>query len=449
METNILDLFKNHGIEPRKVAGTHGGEYACACPACGGEDRFRIWPVQNSGAGSYWCRQCGAAGDPVKFLMDFNNLSFKEACERLNKPYSTRRNLVPKLSPKRTVSTWRPSVPDSPLVEKWLEKAKKFSGWANENLMNTQDQLQYLADRGIRKETAMKFRIGWNPGKNGKGLFRSREAWGLPDEFKAGGKKKKLWLPRGLVIPQNEDNQVLRLRIRRPEGEPRYYIIPGSSMGAFILGNVRRVTVVVESELDAILLYQEAGNICTIIALGSSSAKPDAFTTKQLRNAILILLALDYDQAGAGGRSWWHRHFPQTKRWPVPVGKDPGEAFQHGVDLKEWILSGFPQGWMLGRSALDKNEKRAESRPNKGIVAKKERASIPDKVKKFAEMIEGIPLTILHTHDRVSLRFSDDWEHENWELSREISNVMFLDPVVFEYIEGHPERQITPENIVE
>src|SRR4030042_5297384 len=41
---NILDLLNNRGINPRRAAGTHGGEYPSACPACGGNDRFHVWP---------------------------------------------------------------------------------------------------------------------------------------------------------------------------------------------------------------------------------------------------------------------------------------------------------------------------------------------------------------------------------------------------------------------
>jgi len=45
----ILDLLEQDGIEPKKVASTHGGEYSSSCPLCGGEDRFRYWPEQGDG----------------------------------------------------------------------------------------------------------------------------------------------------------------------------------------------------------------------------------------------------------------------------------------------------------------------------------------------------------------------------------------------------------------
>ena len=30
--------------------------------------------------------------------------------------------------------------------------------------------------------------------------------------------------------------------------------------------------------------------------------------------------------------------------WSVPKGKDPGEAFELGVDIKEWVRAGLPRG---------------------------------------------------------------------------------------------------------
>ncbi|MDD5476381.1 MAG: hypothetical protein PHU03_07715, partial [Syntrophales bacterium] len=57
-----------------------------------------------------------------------------------------------------------------------------------------------------------------------------------------------------------------------------------------------------------------------------------------------ILNALDYDDAG--GKEAWH-FWPEAygkkkvKRWPVPEGKDPGEAYQAGVNLRAWIKAGL------------------------------------------------------------------------------------------------------------
>lgn len=39
---------------------------------------------------------------------------------------------------------------------------------------------------------------------------------------------------------------------------------------------------------------------------------------------------------------WWAATYEQARLWPVPEGKDPGDAFALGVDLQSWILAGSP-----------------------------------------------------------------------------------------------------------
>lgn len=72
--TDLLTLL-SHDTDSRRVASTSGGEYAGACPWCGGKDRFRVWPEQ----GRWWCRQCGRKGDAIQYLRERSGLSFVEA----------------------------------------------------------------------------------------------------------------------------------------------------------------------------------------------------------------------------------------------------------------------------------------------------------------------------------------------------------------------------------
>ena len=123
--------------------------------------------------------------------------------------------------------------------------------------------------------------------------------------------KKRMWIPKGLVIPLLSGDQVHRIRIRRPEGEPRYYVIPGSNMDMMVMGENKRAYVVIEAELDAIMLFQEAGELAGTVALGSSAAKPDQKTMESLRKSAVILLSHDYDKAGAKALKWWMDYFPQ------------------------------------------------------------------------------------------------------------------------------------------
>ena len=195
----------------------------------------------------------------------------------------------------------------------------------------------WLHGRGLTDETIKAFNLGWNP----QNWWPKREAWGLPEVLKENGRPKKLLVPEGLVIPKVTEDGIVRVRIRRPEGEPRYYLLPGSETGALCIPG-GPAHVVLESELDAILLSQEAGDLATMIALGSASNRPDQVATDLLQKAETILIALDSDDAGAKQAwQWWAQHFPQSKRWLCIKGKDPSEARQNGLNLRNWIVAGL------------------------------------------------------------------------------------------------------------
>ena len=384
---NVLDLaLKN--VVLKKVSGTNGGEWQGPCPACGGDDRFHVWPEQNEGKGAYWCRVCGKTGDNIQYLRDFCGMSFRDACAELRIDIPSGRdywktpqglNYLTHLPPQRTKPEFQPVSHTSP-ADLWQEKAEKFVSWAQAGLQDNMDALAWLAGRGINQETAINYRLGWNPGEsNGrnygkeriesaaawlpetgvdrgidrspaetgatagknKDLYRARKAWGLPDQIKDDGRPKALWIPRGLVIPYIIDGIIHRIRIRRPEGEPRYYVLPGSAMSTMLLERTRRAFVVVESELDAIAVAAR-NDLAGAVAVGSVSAKPDAETFAVLQGALSILNALDYDAAGAKAMEWWTEQFARCDRWPVPQGKDPGEAIRLEIDLDKWIKMGLP-----------------------------------------------------------------------------------------------------------
>jgi DNA primase len=78
--------------------------------------------------------------------------------------------------------------------------------------------------------------------------------------------------------------------------------------------------LVVEAELDALLLHQEAGDLVTAAALGKAQTRPDHQAADQLSKAGLILVGLEADQAGAREAwRWWNEHYSQAHRWPPDI----------------------------------------------------------------------------------------------------------------------------------
>ena len=85
----LIELTRQDGVNLTKAATSNGGEFAGACPACGGVDRFRVWPEEKGGR--FWCRQCGKKGDAIQYLRDFRGMSFAEGFMRNRTRYSRRR----------------------------------------------------------------------------------------------------------------------------------------------------------------------------------------------------------------------------------------------------------------------------------------------------------------------------------------------------------------------
>ena len=162
------------------------------------------------------------------------------------------------------------------------------------------------------------------------------------------GRFRKVWLPRGLVLPIRRKAGVTALLIRRADWKPKddlpkYWQAKGSGNGCYGIGKPGLPVVLVESLLDAVLVWQEARDVAAAVALTGASKRPDAGTTAFLRAAPLILWSLDFDEAGTKAWAWWREHFPGVKAWPCAVGKDPGDMLKVGVPIRLWVEAGIAE----------------------------------------------------------------------------------------------------------
>ncbi|AOY59564.1 CHC2 zinc finger domain-containing protein [Desulfococcus multivorans] len=321
---DLQSIIQRDGFTLKREAGTNGGELAGPCPFCGGEDRFRVWPEK----GRYWCRQCRAGGDAIQYLREREGMTYREACAAIG------------VEPKNARSPARQEEPG------WLSVEWQTATWAL--LEETRLSLQwyepaknYLKGRGLNDETISM--LGYNP----TSAHMDRAAWGLPNETnpRTGG-PKRVWIPRGIVIPNVlDDGLIHRLRIRLPPDEferskewtngkgIKYAEIPGSGPDPLLLPgrDGAEAWAVVESELDAYLIHQEAGDLVNVLGLGSTTARPTV-QMLQVMAGKRVLLCLDHDAAG-----WRATDRLPGEYWPVPEGKDPGEYHQAGGDIRAWI----------------------------------------------------------------------------------------------------------------
>jgi len=113
------------GVDAGAITGKH-----CACPMCGGKDRFRFDDKQ--GRGTWYCTHCGA-GDGVKLVMARDGLDFRAAVARIRQALPQAAEV--KIARERSVEQKRAS-----LLRLW-ERAKR---------VETGDPVhQYLTARGI------------------------------------------------------------------------------------------------------------------------------------------------------------------------------------------------------------------------------------------------------------------------------------------------------------
>lgn len=327
----ILELLEQAGIKTRKESHK---EFSSACPKCGGNDRFRIFVNENR----WLCRTCNKSGDVIQFLRDFQDKSFKEACEITGDRNKLNSSCMIDFKPK----SWTPAAKFEP-DDIYQRQAKTFIEQSNISLLNNSEVLEWLkTERGINLETVKKFNLGWNERVN----YLSRESWGLPTELKENGQAKKLFLPAGLVIPVMRSGKIFRIKVRRSNikpGEAKYIFLPGGSDIPLTTGK-GEYCVICESELDAILLSQEvSGIVC--IALGSCSNKPDKETDDLIRKCKGIFLSFDSDLSGAKAsfNEFWQDNFQDRNHLFIPkkYGKDITDLFLSGISLKDWVGVGI------------------------------------------------------------------------------------------------------------
>ena len=259
---NQADLLTicGHDTQLKKVATTGGGEYAGACPFCGGVDRFRVNPYANPGR--WLCRNCtgGKWQDVIAYIARRDNLDPKkyqdlqEICKR------AAGGTLPATSAPRSAYI-RPAY-ESP-GDQWQAAAQAIVERCQAQLWGTEGAraLNYLKARGLSEETIKRFNLGYSTGQNIAGA----------------------WVARGAVIPCIVKGVVWYLKIRLPaaEGGQKYTLVKGSKPAAifngdFLYGN--DIVIFCEGEFDCMIAHQELKDVVAAATLGSSTNTPDLAT---------------------------------------------------------------------------------------------------------------------------------------------------------------------------
>ena len=318
---NLVDLIGQDvilTIESRKDY-----EHKGACPWCGGIDRLRVKP-------RIWtCRRCMGTGsrdwqDAIAYVQRMYNLDFFGACEWLAR--LARIGTVPMVDGPPTRGRPKPAVrdPEAPApswqAEAWqVVQECERALWSNAGAKAR----DWLRKRGLKDDTLGAWKIGFNDA-------------GSPD---GGRKVHDLWVSHGITIPWTDGHNLWAVNVRRPVGD-KYRMIAGSHKGGALVG-VDKLTgkpdcLIVEGEFDAMLLWQEVGDLADVLTLGSASGSLADRWLPALIGFERFWIATDDDEAGRQAAEYWEELTGDRVQRVLPEGKDVTDAWQRGRDLRAW-----------------------------------------------------------------------------------------------------------------
>jgi hypothetical protein len=296
----------------------------------------------------FWNSRSGPQpGDVYTWLMNLNGWDFRQAlaevARRAGVDLDPRRLPPPPPHPLPLHTTCPVTAPPST----WQTRGLELVALAQDTLWSAAGQpgLVELRRRGLTDETNRRAGLGWNP----------HDRWDDPARWGFTG-GRKIWLPRGLIIPWFIGDELWRIRVRRPDvdvssGGARYIsprLYPeGERVGdheALYNADALRPghpAVLLEGELDCLSVAQAAGDPVVAVATGSVSGGRRPRWIARLARAAPVLVAYDADEAGDRQARYWLQVLPEARRWR-PFWADANQMAQDGVDLRAWVSAGLP-----------------------------------------------------------------------------------------------------------
>jgi DNA primase len=341
-----------------------GREYKACCPFHD-EKTASFWVSPDKQF--YHCFGCGAHGTALGFLMQYDQLPFREAVEDLAERFGL---TVPH---EGGVAVRAPADDFAPLYELLGRVAEFYAA----NLKSNSRARDYAAARGLQPDTIESFRIGYAP-----------DAWDeLMKRFGGSVEQRRQLAATGLIIERTtgsegfydrfRDRLMFPIRDARgrviafggrilEQGEPKYLNSPETALfqkGKELYGlyesrrarqGLKRL-LVVEGYMDAVRLHQ-AGIGYAVATLGTAT------TTEHLRRAFRLVneIVFCFDGDRAGRAAAWRalqNVLPQVRAGReirflfLPEGEDPdslvgsegGTAFEarlrDAMPLSEYLIA--------------------------------------------------------------------------------------------------------------
>lgn len=353
----------------------HGREYQALCPFH--KEKTPSFTI-NDDKGFYHCFGCGAHGDAINFIKEYDSLSWPEAVEKLAGEAGI---AVPVMSRAEEERYQRAASLYDLMADVclWFEGQRRQSQLAQ----------QYLSQRGLKEETLKLFRVGFAPAGR-EALKQAMIAKGyseqqlvqagmlaVPDDGRSYDRfRERIMFPirnvrgqiiafGGRILPSAPNAATLAKYVNSPETElfkkgEVLYNLDLAKKAARDVGTV----VVAEGYLDVIALSQ-AGITHAVAPLGT--ALTDRHLALLWKLSPEPIICLDGDEAGrramarmAGLALPMLQPSLSLRFAMLPKGEDPDSMIRgHGVGaLKECLVRARPLSealWGTYHAAIDQN----------------------------------------------------------------------------------------------
>ena len=322
----------------------------------------------HAGLQIYKCFGCGQSGDVFNFLMELQGLTFYEALQTL-----AGRQGIP--MPRGNAG----SDADSMLRDTLLRMHETAQAFFQERLpANVGARArEYLRSRGLSKETAAQFGIGYAPGGNAllallrKKGFREEalEASGLVGKAEDRPDFYDRFRERLTFPIHNETGRVIAFggRAMQAERQPKYLNSPETAIYKknAVLYNLGRARAAMRQENRVVLVegYMDVIGVCKAGVANAVATCGTALTPQQVRalrrHVDTVTVNFDSDEAGrnAAERSieMLLREGVNVRVLELPDGKDPDDfCAAHGGEEYKKRLEHAPRHfiWLTDRTRL-------------------------------------------------------------------------------------------------
>ena len=357
---DIVDVVGEHVVLKKK-----GREFVGICPF---HDDSKPSMTVSPAKQFYYCFSCGAGGNSIKFLMEFQRQSFSDVVLDLARRYQL---------PVETVDG-----PQQERLKQQLSRRDKLhraltlaAGWFRSQLRTSEgaDALRYLREaRGLNEATLEQFELGYAPDQWDGLLKHLQQVEGLAPELleaaglvvprKGGNGFYDRFRHRVMVPIRDRQGRVIGFGGRSLDGsEPKYLNSPETEVfekGKHLFGLDRASSairkddraVVVEGYFDVIALHA-AGVTNAVASLGTALSGQQI--TQLCRCSDGKRIVLNFDADGAGVRAA-NRAIGEVEQLALqgqlelrvlhlPSGKDPDEFLKdHGAGDYRALLDQAP-----------------------------------------------------------------------------------------------------------